>query len=544
MTDTAIIVRHGNETMHLSAAPDETLERTLFVAGMFRGLPLCSGMGKCGLCRVRFVSAAPEPREAEQKKLSGAHLAEGWRLSCLHPARPCEVEVPVRQRRKAPAILPADVDADGGLSLAVDLGTTGLHWRALQGGRRVASGREMNPQMGLGSEVMSRLAYGASEGGRRTLSRLVSERLEALCEGLGTVKELCICGNPAMISLLLQQDVSGLSRAPYALPDACGGLRRIPDSSLPPAYIPPHFAPFVGADLSAGLAALVCSRTPPPYPFVLADMGTNGEFLLALSPEDILVASVPLGPALEGVGLSFGRAASPGSVCRFELTPAGLGTLPCEDTDDASEVEEAGISGTGYLSLVALLLRHGLLDRSGRFAAGTTPMAARLGRGLFDLHGEAALRLPGTERSAAAMQHLRGPQAAAAAPATQGEGMYLAASDVEELIKVKAAFNLALTRLCAEADLSPQDLGALCLAGALGRHVNVADLETLGFLPRNAARLVHKVGNTSLDGAELLLASPDARRYVESLPAPRVLDPASSPDFAQSYVTRMVFDHV
>lgn len=591
---TAIIAHHGDETLHLTPDAGQTLEQALFLAGLFPGLPLCSGQGKCGLCRVRFVNSAPPPRGAERKKLSAEKIEQGWRLSCLHPATACEVQVPQRKQAvKAPESIV------GELELAVDMGTTGLHWSALHAGKVVARGRELNPQMGLGSEIMSRLAYGASEAGRRTLSQLVSKRLEELCARLGEVKNLCISGNPAMTSLLLQQDVSTLARVPYSLPDACGGVREIPGSSLPPAYIPPHFAPFVGADISAGLAALILSDDPPPFPFVLADMGTNGEFLLVLSKNTVLAASVPLGPALEGVGLSFGRAASPGSVCRFELTPAGLATVPCEDTDDSSLAggehsqsprsfmagaentdnagagehtspshagnipvscaestgrgclsnnhmgpDEPGISGTGYLSLVALLLRHGLLDASGRFTTGSTPLTRRLERELFDLHGETALRLPGPKHSAGSMQHVRGPQAARAGQPSAAGGMYLAASDVEELVKVKAAFNLALTRLCAEGGVAGHELGALCLAGAMGRHVNTADLETLGFLPRGSAPVVRKVGNTSLRGAELLLASPDARRYVESLPAPRVLDLATEPDFAQSYVTRMVFEHV
>ena len=63
---------------------------------------------------------------------------------------------------------------------------------------------------------------------------------------------------------------------------------------LPPARIPPLLAPFVGADISAGMAAIAFGPDPPRYPYLLADLGTNGEFALALSPEEYLLASVPM----------------------------------------------------------------------------------------------------------------------------------------------------------------------------------------------------------------------------------------------------------
>lgn len=62
-------------------------------------------------------------------------------------------------------------------------------------------------------------------------------------------------------------------------------------------------------------------------------------------------------------------------------------------------------------------------------------------------------------------------------------GLWLAAADVEELLKVKAAFALALDALLRAARVPPRELAALCLAGALGEHVRADNLEQLGFVP-------------------------------------------------------------
>lgn len=49
---------------------------------------ICNGRGTCGKCKVRIVSAAPEPSAIEYQKLSAGELAAGIRLACQ--TQPCE----------------------------------------------------------------------------------------------------------------------------------------------------------------------------------------------------------------------------------------------------------------------------------------------------------------------------------------------------------------------------------------------------------------------------------------------------------------------
>lgn len=523
-----IVLRtHQGRELRLAADAGQTLAQAIFLAGLWDGVPLCAGLGRCGLCRVRFVSPAPPPAAEEARRLGPEGLALGWRLSCLHPAAPCEVELPAPRRSAAPrgTVLRAP-QAQGPLLLAVDLGTTSIHWAALSGGQVLSTGQGLNPQMGLGSEIMARLAYAQRPGGTETLSGLVLDRLRQLVREAEQahgrpVERLCVAGNSAMTCLLLELPAEGLARAPYRL-DYAGGEERTLAPDLPPALIPPLLAPFVGADLSAGLAALHFSPGgPPAHPYLLADLGTNGEFVLALSPTEHLLASVPMGPALEGVGLRHGRTAGPGAVRAYALTPGGLAPEHVERPPLPGE--DPGITGVGYLSLVAGLLRAGVLDESGRFVVPATPLGRRIASGLSQSGGEPTLALPG------------GPAGQFALPA----------SDVEELVKVKAAFNLALSRLLAEAGLAPEALTSVCLAGAMGEHTDPADLVDLGFLPGILAGRVRRAGNTSLAGASLLLTDPAAWDWVLRLPGKcRALDLAADPGFGSLYVQRMVLRHV
>lgn len=523
MSHSAIrIATHDGRDLTLAPDAQLTLAQAIFLSGLWEGVPLCAGLGKCGLCRVRFLSAPPRPAAEETRRLGQAAIVEGWRLSCLHPAAPCALLLPepktsARPRSQASGAMPAA----GPLTLAVDLGTTSIHWAAQAGGAVLSTGQGLNPQMGLGSEVMSRLGFAARPGGDETLAGLVRERLRQLVRDAEAahgqpVSRLCVAGNSAMTCLLLGLPVDGLARAPYRL-DYVGGEDRRIAGGLPETRIPPLLAPFVGADLSAGLAALACAAQAPEYPFLLADLGTNGEFVLALSPDDYLLASVPLGPALEGVGLRHGRTAAPGAVRAFALTPAGL--KPEYVARPPLPGEDAGVTGVGYLSLAAALLRAGVLDESGRFVVPATPLGKRLAKGLTQDGGEAELDL--------------------------GSGLAFPASDVEELVKVKAAFNLALSRLLAESGLPAGALSAVHLAGAMGEHVDARDLASLGFLPEILSERLVRAGNTSLKGACLLLNSPEAWDWVRALPGKcRALDLASDPRFGALYVERMVLRHV
>ena len=555
------LLSHDGQRLELAPDPLLTLAQAIFLAGLWAGVPLCAGLGKCGLCRVRYASAPPQPGAEEERRLGRAALDAGWRLSCLHPAAPCEIELPEPRRSDRPrqsiapstrpeaeesnaSLAPSGASPDsasatsppasttGELTLAVDLGTTSVHWSALGGGSVLFGGQELNPQMGLGSEVMSRLGFAARPGGAEILRQLMLERLRDLVRraeagGHGhPVERLCVAGNSVMTYLLLGLPVPGLARAPYRL-DYAGGDDRSIAPDLPETRIPPLLSPFVGADLSAGLAALAFGPKPPQHPYLLADLGTNGEFVLALSPDEYLLASVPMGPALEGVGLRHGRTAAPGAVRAFALTPAGL--KPEHIDRPPLPGEDGGITGVGYLSLVAALLRAGVLDESGRFVVPATPLGQRLAKGLS--HGQP--NAPG-EANAQGEPTL-----------DLGAGLFLPASDVEELVKVKAAFNLALSRLLAEAHLAPAALHSVHLAGAMGEHVNARDLTTLGFLPEVLAGRLVRAGNTSLKGAALLLNSADAWDWVRALPGKcRALDLTSDPGFGSLYVERMVLRHV
>lgn len=593
----------------------QTIAGAVYLSGFFQPPALCSGLSRCGRCRMRFVDSPPEALPAERRYFTPEELASGWRLACRHKARAgLLLELPegtlafdapyampgskadhvgARSFQDAQgaevALSPGSAPESGSASvcpssfvstfsetftpanksplLAVDFGTTSVQWRLfipeLRNGvsscscatvsrpveKVIWEGSAVNPLMGAGSDVISRLAAAEADGGGERLRLLVLESLQSLvhnardrlaAEGYSDIAAICLAANPAMTCIGLGCDIRGIARAPYSLPLEGGEWHTL--SSLPPVWIPPQISPFVGGDISAGYAFLALNpqHSGPRYPFLLADMGTNGEFLLALAPDKAYAASVALGPALEGTGLSQGTEARPGAVVAFTVSPQGIRACtmpypdffrdnscaqqPCSDTPqkgpgayedgpgaakkDSGSPEAfsegapdafgkppgsgrkvfrscPGITGTGYISLVSLLLKCGVLDRDGRF----NPQGGGLLRRFFTLavtpDGEPELALP--------------------------LGLRLPASDIEELLKVKAAFTLGTQRLLSEAGIRSGDLTTIYVAGALGLHVDKEALEELGFFPQGAGKRIEAVGNASLEGAAVLLRYPAGR---------------------------------
>lgn len=334
-----------------------------------------------------------------------------------------------------------------------------------------------------------------------------------------------------MTALALHAATSGLATAPYALEEPGGRGTSLP--GLPPVWLPPQFAPFVGGDIGAGLASILASD--PHYPFLLADLGTNGEFMLALAPDCLLCASVALGPALEGIGLRFGTEARPGAISRFSLRPTGLHAHPLEPGQGMEATAHTtpgmpGITGTGYISLVRCLLQAKAMGEEGHFTPEQSPMLRR------------SLAAPVAPCPCPLCHNEPVPPLPATPYLPLPHGMFISARDVEELLKVKAAFSLGLSLLLEEAAIPSHALRAVYLAGALGLHAEKDALEALGFFPQGTATRMHVLGNASLHGACLLAHSPLAREAV--LAAACHVTPlalAERPSFMQGFARHMRF---
>ncbi len=477
--------------------PDKNLAQNLFGHGFLSNTFLCSGLGLCGQCSLRIYSGAPQPSHRDREYFSQDELSQGWRLGCAHyPVPGLSLEVPARESRSEFSWQAVSQPS----ALGVDIGTTTLKWGFVHPGGELSPGWSVNPQMGAGSEIMSRLAFAyESRDNYLLLQEVLLRELNRILDLSPSVPLVAVTGNPAVIHILLGEDISGLIRYPYRLAWTGGEHVLLPGIGRE-VFIPPLLSPFIGADISSGIVYLAHGESTE-FPFLFCDLGTNGEMVLATAPEKFYSTSVALGPALEGVGLRFGSPFGPGIASGFQLSPQGI--LP--DVPDWNGL----VSGSGYLSLLGILRKTGVMDPGGQLSPGAGPMARTV-----DLRqGKVFLR----------------------------DRFYLSGRDVEEILKVKAAFTMGVDYLLQKTSMTVPDLSRIYLAGALGEHFRLQDLDVLGFLPKGAVQKCRILGNASLKGALVLARDAAAREWAGDLPQ-KVRDMALAED--REYVNANFFRHM
>ncbi|MBQ7608750.1 MAG: DUF4445 domain-containing protein [Desulfovibrionaceae bacterium] len=489
------------------------LSRLLWLAGPLPPRPLCTGLGACGRCLVRFISPPPPAVSKEKTLLDCARLEAGFRLACCHTPESIQAQAQT-QRHEARETILLEI-AEGGeergaegcaerekqLSLhdfkpecmAFDIGTTSLCWAGARAdGSLFFEDSCLNPQAGAGSDVISRLALARDPAMRTLLSECVRKRMRR--EIPSSVRRLVVCGNTAMTDIFLDRPVDGLCQAPLFLTHQGNEYVYLP--GFPKIYIPPLAAPFIGSDVTCGL--MVPELVSQRLPWIFIDLGTNAEFALR-TEKSLYFASVPMGPAVEGIGMRCGSLAGEGVVTGYKLEAQGLCAIP----DGAS----LGIAATGYFSLLALLVSVGVLDLDGHFKEShPVPLVRKILAHCDHSSGRERLMLP--------------------------SGLFLDASDIEACLTVKAAFCVAFSLLLSAAALDARDLSCVVLAGALGAHCDPSALRTLGFFPEGAPPCL-VLGNTALAGAlEIAKHCDRARDLVRLCERAHCLSLTEDPRFA------------
>ena len=373
--------------------------------------------------------------------------------------------------------------------VAVDIGTTAIKAQLLApGAGSVASC--YNSQVMFGPDVISRIIHCQrdEEHGWPALKQLVVEDIErliaALLDAHGLEREdvwaLVVSGNTTMIHLFLGLYPVWIRREPYV---GCAYLLapiRPEDVgvNINPAgrvFCLPAVSSYVGADITAGVLATGLGDRKRPS--ALIDLGTNGE--IAIGCEEFLVCcSASAGPAFEGGGSASGTRARPGAVDSVWSE----GALRWTTIGDEPPV---GLCGTGYIDLLATLVRERILDKTGRFVAGAPVVVQRDDESLYVL--------------------------APAEQAAGGRDIILTQADVENLVRAKGAIYAAGSVLLENLGMDWGDLETIMLAGGFGDKLNKENAVAIGLLPDVPRERIAFVGNTSLQGA--VMVAQDAANY-------------------------------
>jgi uncharacterized 2Fe-2S/4Fe-4S cluster protein (DUF4445 family) len=387
---------------------------------------------------------------------------------------------------------------DKNFMAVVDMGTSTIvvHLVDARTTRTVDARACFNSQGVYGQEVTRRM-IAAEQKGVEELQKLLVDDINQLIARLASTNDLklkditaVICaGNTAMGHFLLGLCTKNIRRFPYVpisvspppLRAAEVGLKINPRGLL---YSLPGISGWVGSDITAGILATRIHQKEERS--VLVDIGTNGEIVIG-NREWLVATSASAGPALEGASVTSGMRAEAGAI---EKVYAENGKVRYRTIDD---VPPRGICGSGVIDTVAVLLREGIINRSGSFFDGVSPqVVTREGRKSFLLvdsdemnNGESAIHI--TE------------------------------SDIENVITAKAAIFAAMKILLQRLELCFEDIERFYIAGAFGSYLNVDNAVAIGLIPDVDRDKVEFVGNTSIKGAKIVAFYKEALHRIEKI---------------------------
>lgn len=404
------------------------------------------------------------------------------------------------------AVEPGDT-TDSAYGLALDIGTTTVVGALvnLQTGVVAAVQSSLNGQAPYGADVISRISHTMLEpDGQAVLQTRIVETINTLVDRLltssglarETVYEAVAVGNATMLHLLLGIDPEPISMAPFiptigeAVMLRAGdvGLRLHPQARL---SLLPCLGAYVGADIVAGILATDLARNPDNRLRLYIDVGTNGEIVLG-SARGTLATAAPAGPAFEGAQIKCGMRAGEGAIEGVEIDDDVLLQII------GGDVEPLGICGSGLVDAVAVLLKCGLVDASGRLlrpeeARGRVPDT--LVERLVEVDGVRAFLL-----------------------SDPAQGIVLTQVDIRALQFAKGAIAAGVQVLLARMGVTPDDLHEVLLAGSFGSYINPESARAIGLVPWIAVERIVAVGNAAGEGAKIALLSFREREAANRIP--------------------------
>jgi uncharacterized 2Fe-2S/4Fe-4S cluster protein (DUF4445 family) len=441
------------------------------------------------------------------------------------------VTVAVRHGKDVIAIWPGFRDL--ALGIAFDVGSTTIagHLCDLLTGEVLASAGRMNPQIGFGEDLMSRVSYVMmNEGGATQLTAVVRAGIDELVGELVAeagreredVLELALVGNPIMHHLVLGLDPTELGTAPFALvttsaldtPALDLGIAVNPGAVV---YTLPCIAGHVGADACGAVLSEGPHRQDRLQ--LLVDVGTNAELVLG-NRDRLLAASSPTGPAFEGAQISSGQRAAPGAIERVRIDRSTLeprfsviGDERWSDEDGFDAAAVTGICGSGIIEAIAELFLSAVIDADGVIrppAAGSERVVPDERTYSYVLCFEPRVEV------------------------TQG--------DVRAVQLAKAALHAGAKLLMDHYGVDGVE--EIRLAGAFGSHIDPKYAMVLGLIPDCDLDRVAAAGNAAGMGAMIALLSAVARTEIEDV-ALRIekVETAVEPRFQEHFVAALAIPH-
>ncbi len=412
--------------------------------------------------------------------------------------------------------------------IAIDIGTTSLvMWLVdLNTGIVIDRCLEVNPQISFGADVLSRISYIQKHSkGLEMLRNAILASLNvtisniASCNGIlvEDIYAAVIVGNTCMEHIALGIDPLTIGRSPFIpvarfFPLLNASSLGLAINSEGRILVMPCVSGYVGGDIAAGvMTSGMCNDKKIT---LLIDIGTNGEIVLG-NKEFLIACSAAAGPAFEGGQISCGMCAKKGAIEKIRFGDENI------ELEVIGKCDPLGICGSGLIDLIAEMLRHGLIDESGRLnESGSKDLGHRIFRDKFGVLGFRFHDL---------------------SPA-KGTGLAITQRDVRQVQLAKAAIATGIEVLLEKTCISMEDIDRVIVAGAFGNYLNSENAMTIGILPNVPVEKIHYIGNSAIKGAYRTLMSQSALQEVKAIvDCTKVVELSTLKDFTDIFLKNLVF---
>lgn len=477
----------------------------------------CGGKGHCGKCGVHAGGMLSAPTPVEERYIA---RQPRMRLACQAAALG-DVEVRLEARSGARQGSLPHIDSRSEYGLAIDIGTTTIQISLVEPGRTFPLDSFLNPQRRYGHDVIGRISASGDPAVHARLVAMLREAirgsLEESCRAIGlssgAVRRIVFSGNTTMMHFLFGLDVRPIGVFPYTAErvDFEGfsagklGLGGFPNASVTAL---PAASAFLGADLVGGLA-LTDAMGFSAHSFFI-DIGTNGEMFVRNGSGGVFAASCAMGPALEGMNISYGMTADEGAINHLR---AGDGSLHC---DVIGGDTPRGICGTGIIDALAILLDENLLKKDGAFVAPGDVQSRLFPDGITTQDGQKQIRLCGD--------------------------IVISQRDVRSIQLAKGASLSASRILLLEAGCDPLEIRRVFIAGAFGENLDIENFKKLKFISDFKNAEYRFLGNSSLQAAARACGSEEFMARARTLrDALSIIELSAHPDFNDEFVRCLDF---
>ncbi|MBI5144647.1 MAG: DUF4445 domain-containing protein, partial [Candidatus Omnitrophica bacterium] len=379
--------------------------------------------------------------------------------------------------------------------LCFDIGTTTISGQLvdLNSKKILGTRATYNKQASFGSDIITRIIYAQEQDGLErlhhavidTMNQIIQELIHEQQIDLNDVNCLLCAGNTTMAHILLRVDPTYIRKEPYVptanfvptIRAAEAGIKINPRGLL---SCVPGVSSYVGGDVTAGV--LSCGLDELEQLSLLIDIGTNGEVVLG-NKEFLVAAAASAGPAFEGSGVSCGMRSTQGAIQKVNISGKDLKVT----YSTIGETKPRGICGSGYIDIIAQMLKAEILDKDGKLKNIKNPRIRKV---------EAEREFVIAFKDEAASSN----------------DIVITEADIENIKRAKAAIYAAAAILVKHMGFEFNQVKEFFIAGGFGISLDITHAINIGLLPDlDRSRFVF-VGNSSLAGARAILLSYEAMK--------------------------------